>query len=56
MKSSLNTKSVYKYNNTIARSLVKNYPAPLETEGGVYSVPYLECSEKYYGETKISQY
>ena len=51
MKSSLDTKLVFKYNNTIARSLVKNSPAPLEAEGGVYSVPCLECSEKYYGET-----
>ena len=51
MKSFLNTKLVFKYNNTIARSLVRNSPAPLEAEGGVYSIPCLECSEKYYGET-----
>ena len=45
-----------RYNNTIAHWLVKNSPAPLEAEGGVYSVPCLECFDKYYGETKIYQY
>ena len=44
MKSSLNTKLLYKYNNKIARSLVKNSPAPLGAEGGVCNVSCLECS------------
>ena len=39
------------YSSTITRYLVKNSPAPLEAEGGVYSIPYLECSNNYYGET-----
>ena len=39
------------YNNTIARSRIKNSPAPIKAVGGIYSVPYLECSDKYYGET-----
>ena len=39
MKSSLNINLVFKYNNTVARSLIKNSPAPLEAERGVYSVP-----------------
>ena len=56
MKSSLNTKLVFNYNNTIARSLVQNSPAPLEAEGGVYNVPCLEYSDKYFGETIKSQY
>ena len=58
MKSSLNIKLIFEYNNTIAQSLIKNSAAPLEAEGGVYSVPCLEYSDKCYGETdyKISQY
>ena len=51
MKSSCNTKLVFRYNNTIGRSLIKNSPVPLVTEGGVYSIPCFECSDKYYGET-----
>ena len=51
MKSSFDTKLLYKYYKSISRSLVKNSPASLEAEGGVYSVPCLECSDKYYGDT-----
>ena len=47
MKFFLNTKLVFKYNNTISRSIAKMSPAPLEAEGGVYSVPFSECSDKY---------
>ena len=50
LKSSLNTRLVLKYKNTIAQWHVKNSSAPLEGEGGVYSVPCLECSDKYYGD------
>ena len=39
MKSSLDTKLIFEYNNTI----VKNSPALLEAEEGAYSVPCLEC-------------
>ena len=39
MMSPFNTKLVFKYNNTISRSIAKMSPAPLEAEGGVYSVP-----------------
>ena len=61
IKSSLNTKLVLKYNNTIARSLVKNSPAPLKAEGGVYSVSCSEYSDKYdettkYVNARISQH
>ena len=48
--SSIYTKLVFKYNNKKARSLIKKISAPLEGEGGVYSVPCLECSDKYYGD------
>ena len=41
IKSFPNTKFVFKYSNTIACSLIKNSPAPLEAEGSVYSVPCL---------------
>ena len=58
MKSFLDTKLVFKYSNTI----VENSHAPLEAEGGVYGVPCLECSNKYYGaivksvNTRMSQH
>ena len=39
------------YWSTITRSLIKKFPDDLEAEVGVYSVTYLEFSDKYYGET-----
>ena len=43
-------KFVFKYPNTLGKSLIRNKPRP-EGEAGVYQIPCKDCNLVYYGET-----